>query len=100
MPIYEFMSRNGQDLFVLCPFPSYAEKTPFCLTDIKWKKYCPGFPLPGKKKNRPKCLMPWDDPNDPFAGMDPAKAEQVMRELKELWEGWMMKIQTLNKWGI
>ena len=43
---------------------------------------------------------PGADPNDPFAGMDPAKAEQVMRELEGAMGGWMMKIQTLNKWGI
>ena len=42
-----------------------------------------GFSITGQKEEPPEMpAAPGADPNDPFAGMDPAKAEQVMKELE------------------
>ena len=92
MPIYEFMSREtGKIYSFFAHSPSYAEKRHhFVLTEknIKNGKVMSGFSITGQKEEPPEMPnAPGADPNDPFAGMDPAKAEQVMRELKELWGG-------------
>ena len=86
MPIYEFMSREtGKIYSFFAHSPSYAEKTPFCPDGKKYKmeKVMSGFSITGQKEEPPEMpAAPGADPNDPFAGMDPAKAEQVMKELE------------------
>jgi hypothetical protein len=86
MPIYEFMSRDtGKIYSFFAHSPSYAEKTPFCPDGKKYKmeKVMSGFSITGKKEEHP--VIPEgnaEDPNDPFAGMDGAQAEKVMKELE------------------
>ena len=86
MPIYEFMSRDtGKIYSFFAHSPSYAEKTPFCPYGKKYKmeKVMSGFSITGKKEEPP--VIPAgnaEDPNDPFAGMDGAQAEKVMKELE------------------
>ena len=87
MPIYEFMSQNtGKIYSFFAHSPSYAEKIPLCPDGKKYKmeKMMSGFSITGQKEEAPE--MPasdsGDDPNDPFAGMDPGQAEKVMKELE------------------
>lgn len=87
MPIYEFMSQNtGKIYSFFAHSPSYAEKIPLCPDGKKYKmeKVMSGFSITGQKEEAPE--MPasdsGDDPNDPFAGMDPGQAEKVMKELE------------------
>ncbi len=87
MPIYEFMSRDtGKIYSFFAHSPSYADKMPFCPDGKKYKleKVMSGFSITGKKEDIPEMQEGEGDgdPNDPFAGMDPAKAEKVMQELE------------------
>jgi len=87
MPIYEFMSREtGKIYSFFAHSTSYSDKTPECPDGKKYKmeKVMSGFSITGKKEEPQD--MPeqgsGDDPNDPFAGMDPNQAEKVMKELE------------------
>lgn len=87
MPIYEFMSQNtGKIYSFFAHSPSYAEKIPFCPDGKKYKmeKVMSGFSITGQKEEAPEIPAgdSGDDPNDPFAGMDPGQAEKVMKELE------------------
>mgnify|MGYP001272696452 FL=1 len=87
MPIYEFMSQNtGKIYSFFAHSPSYAEKIPFCPDGKKYKmeKVMSGFSITGQKEEAPEIPTgdSGDDPNDPFAGMDPGQAEKVMKELE------------------
>ena len=87
MPIYEFMSQNtGKIYSFFAHSPSYAEKIPFCPDGKKYKmeKVISGFSITGQKEEAPEIPAgdSGDDPNDPFAGMDPGQAEKVMKELE------------------
>jgi hypothetical protein len=86
MPIYEFMSRDtGKIYSFFAHSPSYAEKMPFCPDGKKYKmeKVMSVFSITGKKEEPPAMAhVGGDDPNDPFAGMDGAQAEKVMKELE------------------
>ena len=66
--------------------PSYAEKTPNCPDGKKYKmeKVMSGFSITGKNEDPPEAsgVGGVDDPDDPFAGMDPNQAEKVMKELE------------------
>ena len=80
------MSRDtGKIYSFFAHSPSYAEKTPFCPDGKKYKmeKVMSGFSITGKKEEPP--VIPEgnaEDHNDPFAGMDGAQAEKVMKELE------------------
>ena len=87
MPIYEFMSQNtGKIYSFFAHSPSYAEKIPFCPDGKKYKmeKVISGFSITRQKEEAPEIPAgdSGDDPNDPFAGMDPGQAEKVMKELE------------------
>ena len=87
MPIYEFMSREtGKIYSFFAHSPSYAEKTPNCPDGKKYKmeKVMSGFSITGKNEDPPEAsgVGGVDDPDDPFAGMDPNQAEKVMKELE------------------
>ena len=87
MPIYEFMSRDtGKIYSFFAHSTSYAEKTPFCPDGKKYKmqKLLSCFSITGKKEELPEMdgQDGGDDPNDPFAGMDPNQTEKVMKELE------------------
>ena len=87
MPIYEFMSRDtGKIYSFFAHSPSYAEKTPNCPDGKQYKmeKVMSGFSITGKREEQPQApgVGETDDPNDPFAGMDPNQAEKVMKELE------------------
>ena len=87
MPIYEFMSRDtGKIYSFFAHSPSYAEKTPNCPDGKKYKmeKVMSGFSITGKNEDPPEAsgVGGVDDPDDPFAGMDPNQAEKVMKELE------------------
>jgi hypothetical protein len=87
MPIYEFMSRDtGKIYSFFAHSPSYAEKTPNCPDGKKYKmeKVMSGFSITGKNEEPPEVsgVGGVDDPDDPFAGMDPNQVEKVMKELE------------------
>lgn len=87
MPIYEFMSQStGKIYSFFAHSPSYAEKIPFCPDGKKYKmeKVMSGFSITGQKEEATEIPAgdSGDDPNDPFAGMDPGQAEKVMKELE------------------
>ena len=87
MPIYEFMSRDtGKIYSFFAHSPSYAEKTPNCPDGKQYKmeKVMSGFSITGKNEDPPEAsgVGGVDDPDDPFAGMDPNQAEKVMKELE------------------
>lgn len=87
MPIYEFMSQNtGKIYSFFAHSPSYADKIPFCPDGKKYKmeKVISGFSITRQKEEAPEIPAgdSGDDPNDPFAGMDPGQAEKVMKELE------------------
>ncbi len=87
MPIYEFMSQNtGKIYSFFAHSPSYAEKIPFCPDGKKYKmeKVMSGFSITGQKEEVPEIPAgsSGDDPNDPFAGMDPGQAEKIMKDLE------------------
>jgi hypothetical protein len=87
MPIYEFMSQNtGKIYSFFAHSPSYAEKIPLCPDGKKYKmeKVMSGFSITGQKEEVAEIPAggSGDDPNDPFAGMDPGQAEKVMKELE------------------
>ena len=48
------------------------------------EKVMSGFSITGKREEQPQSsdVGEADDPNDPFAGMDPNQAEKVMKELE------------------
>jgi len=48
------------------------------------EKVMSGFSITGKREEQPQSsgVGETDDPNDPFAGMDPNQAEKVMKELE------------------
>jgi hypothetical protein len=81
------MSQNtGKIYSFFAHSPSYAEKIPFCPDGKKYKmeKVMSGFSITGQKEEAPEIPAgdSGDDPNDPFAGMDPGQAEKVMKELE------------------
>lgn len=80
------MSRDtGKIYSFFAHSPSYAEKIPLCPDGKKYKmeKVMSGFSITGKKEEPVESPSEdVSDPNDPFAGMDPAKAEKVMQELE------------------
>ncbi len=87
MPIYEFMSQNtGKIYSFFAHSPSYAEKIPLCPDGKKYKmeKVISGFSITGQKEEVAEIPAggSGNDPNDPFAGMDPGQAEKVMKELE------------------
>ena len=51
------------------------------------RKLISGFSITGKKENPNEAFDLPDDPDDPFAGMDEAKAATAMRELEGAIEG-------------
>ena len=81
------MSRDtGKIYSFFAHSPSYAEKTPNCPDGKKYKmeKVMSGFSITGKNEEPQEVsgVGGVDDPDDPFAGMDPNQAEKVMKELE------------------
>ena len=90
MPIYEFYSPGTRKIYsFFARSPSYAEKTPFCPDGKKhlMKKLLSGFSITGRNADAPELPETGDDPEDPFAGMDPNQAEGVMKELEGAMNG-------------
>ena len=90
MPIYEFYSPSTRKIYsFFARSPSYAEKTPFCPDGKKhlMKKLLSGFSTTGRNADAPDLPQVGDDPDDPFAGMDPNQAEGVMKELEGAMNG-------------
>ena len=48
---------------------------------MKMVKLLSGFSITGRNEEIPEAA-PEADPNDPFAGMDPAKSGELMKELE------------------
>ena len=85
MPIYEFVSRDTGKIYSFFAHSiSYAEQTPLCPDGKRYKmqKLMSGFSITGKKDEPPEMPAGESDPNDPFAGMDGAQAEKIMKELE------------------
>ena len=84
MPIYEFHSPDtGKIYSFYAPSVSYAKLTPLCPDGDKMKmvKLLSGFSITGRNEEIPEAA-PEADPDDPFAGMDPAKSGELMKELE------------------
>ena len=84
MPIYEFHSPDSGKIYSFyAPSVSYAKLTPLCPDGDKMKmvKLLSGFSITGRNEEIPEAA-PDADPDDPFAGMDPAKSGELMKELE------------------
>ena len=80
MPIYEFHSPDtGKIYSFYAPSVSYAQLTPLCPDGNKMKmvKLLSGFSITGRNEQTPDAV-PESEPDDPFAGMDPAKSGEMM----------------------
>ena len=90
MPIYEFYSPDSRKIYsFFARSLSLAEKVPLCPDGKKYRmrKLISGFSITGKKEDPKEALDLPDDPDDPFAGMDEAKAATAMRELEGAIDG-------------
>ena len=90
MPIYEFYSPDSRKIYsFFARSLSLAEKVPLCPDGKKYRmrKLISGFSITGKKEDSKEALDLPDDPDDPFAGMDEAKAATAMRELEGAIDG-------------
>ena len=90
MPIYEFYSSDSRKIYsFFARSLSFAEKVPFCPDGKKYRmrKLISGFSITGKKQDLKEAIDLPDDPDDPFAGMDEAKAATAMRELEGAIDG-------------
>ena len=84
MPIYEFHSPDtGKIYSFFAPSSSYSQFVPYCPDgkEKKMVKVLSCFSITGKKEDIPD--NPLDaNTDDPFAGMDPNQANQMMKELE------------------
>lgn len=84
MPIYEFHSPDTEKIYMFyAPSLSYANLTPLCPDgdQMKMIKLLSGFSITGRNQEVPE-LSSETDPDDPFAGMDPSKSGELMKELE------------------
>ena len=90
MPIYEYYSPDSRKIYsFFARSLSFAEKVPLCPDGKKYRmrKLVSGFSITGKKEEPKAELDLPNDPDDPFAGMDEAKAATAMRELEGAIDG-------------
>lgn len=90
MPIYEFYSPGTRKIYsFFARSLSHADKTPLCPDGKKhlMKKLLSAFSITGRNADAPELPDVENDPNDPFAGMDPNQAEGVMQELEGAMNG-------------
>ena len=91
MPIYEFYSPDTRKIYsFFARSLTLAEQVPLCPdgSEFLMKKLVSGFSITGKREE-PQADAGGEgmDPDDPFAGLDEAKAEAAMRELEGAVEG-------------
>ena len=90
MPIYEFYSPDTRKIYsFFARSLECADKIPLCPDGKRYimRKLVSGFSITGKKeelRDDPDASM---DSDDPFAGMDEAKAATAMRELEGAIDG-------------
>lgn len=90
MPIYEFYSPGTRKIYsFFARSLSQADETPLCPDGEKYemRKLLCGFSITGQKADAPELPENQGDSDDPFAGMDPARAEGVMKELEGALDG-------------
>ena len=84
MPIYEFYSPDSGKIYSFyAPTSTYSDALPACPDgkNKKMVKLLSGFSITGKKEKIPE-ESPIADSDDPFAGMEPSQANQMMKELE------------------
>ena len=84
MPIYEFHSPDSGKIYSFyAPSSKYSDAIPICPDgkNNKMVKLLSGFSITGKKEELPD-LASESDSDDPFAGMEPCHANQMMKELE------------------
>ena len=82
MPIYEFYSPDSGKIYSFYAPTSTRMHFLRALTGKKkMVKLLSGFSITGKKEKMPE-ESPIPDSDDPFAGMDPSQANQMMKELE------------------
>ena len=84
MPIYEFYSPDSGKIYSFyAPTSTYSDALPACPDgkNKKMVKLLSGFSITGKKEKMPE-ESPIPDSDDPFAGMEPSQANQMMKELE------------------
>ena len=84
MPIYEFHSSDtGKIYFFYAPSSTYSEVLPVCPdgSEKRMVKLLSSFAITGKKEELSEGSSVTDS-DDPFEGMDPSQANQIMKELE------------------
>jgi len=90
MPIYEFYSPDTRKIYsFFARSLTLADEVPFCPdgNEFIMQKLVSGFSITGKKEEPKEDSDLPSDPNDPFAGMDEARAAAAMRELEGAVDG-------------
>ena len=102
MPIYEFYSPDSGKIYSFyAPTTTYSDALPACPDgkNKKMVKLLSGFSITGKKEKMPE-ESPIPDSDDPFAGMEPSQANQMMTLIHAVYkrdERDVTKVDSQNK---